>query len=398
MASARQPAEGRPGSTAEGGGFGPLYLGAFLIYGDRFAIAPMLLTIADDLDEPLAAVTIIATLYFLLYGIMQFPYGLASDRVGRVRVMRFALLGLAVADLGAALAPTLPLLIAAKALAAGTAAAVLPTSLVYVGDRVPFDRRQRVIANVLAAGSLGTTLATIGGGLAARLDVWRAVFAAFAVLALVAGLALGRLPESLPQARTGGTLTRVRSVFRSRWAVLVIVLAVAEGTVMVGLLTYLPPALEASGQTAAVAGLVVAAYGVAVFTCMQLLKLLLRQRAPHPAALIAIGGALLTAAWTVAAAAQDVLAIVTASALVGLGYSFAHSTLQTWATEVAPQARATATSLFVTGVYTGAAIGAGAMSGLADAGRYGLLFALAAAATVPIMTAAALARRRYAAT
>ena len=375
-------------------GFTLLYLGSFLVYGDRFAIPPMLVAISEDLDESLGAVTVVATVYFLLYGLTQFPYGVASDRVGRVRVMRIALLGLAAANLGAALAPTLLLLAAAKALAAGAAAAVLPTALVYIGDRVPFERRQQVIVNVLAAGSVGTALATVGAGLAAGLGLWRAVFAVAALLALLVGLALGRLPESLSKA-AGGVLAQVRGVLSRPWALVVIGLAVAEGAIMVGLLTYLPPALEASGYSPAVAGLVVASYGVVVFGGTQLVKRLLRATELSPASMIGIGGVLLAAAWAAAAVDQGVAGIFAASALVGLGYSFAHSTLQTWATEVAPQARGTATALFVTGVFTGAAVGTAAVSGLADAGRYGLLFGLAAAVTVPVLAVASLARARY---
>lgn len=381
-------------AAAGAGGFSLLYLGAFLVYADRFAIPPMLLAISQDLDEPLGAVTAVATVYFLLYGLMQFPYGVASDRFGRVRVMRFALFGLAATNLGAAFAPTLPLLAAAKALAAGAAAAVLPTALVYVGDRVPFERRQQVIVNVLAAGALGTALATVAAGLAARFEAWRVVFAVSALLALLVGLALGRLPEML--VRSGGEVVRqLRSVLSRPWAAAVIVLAVAEGAVMVGLLTYLPPALEASGHSAAVAGLVVASYGVVVFLGTRLVKQLLRRTPPQPAWMIAIGGGLLSTAWTVAAVDQGVVAILAASALVGLGYAFAHSTLQTWATEVAPQARGTATSLFVTGVFTGAALATAGLSGLAGAGRYGVLFGIAAVVTVPVLATAALGRARF---
>ncbi len=384
-----------PDATAAGaGGFSLLYLGAFLVYADRFAIAPMLVAMSQDFSVPLGTVAVVATVYFLLYGLMQFPYGVASDRFGRVRVMRFALLGLAVANVGAALAPTLALLAAAKALAAGAAAAVLPTALVYVGDRVPFDRRQQVIVNVLAAGALGTALATVAAGLAARLDVWRAVFAVAAVRAVLVGLALGRLPESLVGAG-GGIGSQLRSVLSRPWAVVVIGIAVAEGAVMIGLLTFLPPALQASGHSAAVAGLVVASYGVAVFAGTRLVKQLL-QRAPlRPATMIAGGGVLATAAWVVAAVDQGVVAILAASALVALGYSFAHSTLQTWATEVAPQARGTATALFVTGVFTGAGVATAVLSGLAGDGRYGLLFGLAAVVTVPVLATAAVCRARF---
>ncbi len=372
-----------------------LYFGSFLAYGDRFAIAPILVSVATDLGESLAAVTVMATSYFFLYGLLQPVYGIVSDRVGRVRVMRVALFGMFLASTASALAVTLPGLIAAKAAAAAFAAAVLPTSLVYVGDMVPLERRQHVIANVLAAGSVGTVLATVGAGMAARYSTWRLVFLVPALISLGLALALARLPESLSGAPGAGPLAQVRRVFAHPWAVFLVVLAVAEGAFMLGFLTFLAPALEANGQSAAVAGAVTATYGVAVFVGLQLVKKLIRRASIPPAALIAAGGTLLVVAYLVAAGAQQVENILLASLLIGVGYALLHSTLQTWATDVAPEARGTAISFFVTAVFTGAALGTAAVRGLAGEGRFQQLFLVAAALTVPVTVIAALGRRRY---
>lgn len=79
----------------------------------------------------------------------------------------------------------------------------------------------------------------------------------------------------------------------------------------------------------------------------------------------------------------------------GAGFAMLHSTLQTWATELAPDARGTATSMFVTAVFTGAAVGTAAVGGLAGAGRFSALFLVAAAVTVPVTALAALGLRRF---
>jgi predicted MFS family arabinose efflux permease len=351
--------------------------------------------ISRDLHEPLAAVTAVATLYFFFYAAMQPFYGLLSDRLGRVRVMRGALVGMALANAAAAAAPSLGALVAAKAIAAGFAASLLPTSLVYVGDRVAFAARQHVIANILAAGALGTALATVSSGVLASLVSWRAPFALLALIALFLALVMARVPESLSQERRAGPVTQIRRVLSRRWARFLVVLALAEGATMVGFITFLAPALQAHGESAALAGLVVAAYGVAVFAGMQLLKRVIRSTGAPAAVLIASGGTLLLVAYLTAAADQGPVNILIASVVIGLGYCFLHSTLQTWATELAPEARGTATSLFVTAVFIGAAIGTAAVSGLADEQRYGLVFLIAAAITVPVAVIGALARARY---
>ncbi|HVL98688.1 MAG TPA: MFS transporter [Egibacteraceae bacterium] len=372
-----------------------LYLGPFIAYGDRFAIAPILVSIARDLQESLAAVTAVAMFYFFLYGVMQPIYGVLADRFGRVRVMRFALVGMGLANLLSAAAGDLSALIVGKAAAAGFAAGILPLSLVYVGDKVPFDRRQQVIANVLAAGALGTVLATTGAGLLGRFSAWRAVFVIPAVLALALAVLLAWLPESLERREGTGPWGQITRVVTRPWALLLLGIAVAEGAFMLGMLTFLPAALEAHGESAAVAGTVVAVYGVAVFVGMQVLKRFIRRTAVEPGTLILAGGTLVTAAYLAAVPAQGIVNILLASLLIGFGYCFLHSTLQTWATEVVPEARGTAVTLFVTSVFTGAAIGTAAVRGLVDAQRFSAVFLVAAGLTVPVTLVGAWARRRY---
>ncbi|MDQ3978289.1 MAG: MFS transporter [Actinomycetota bacterium] len=375
--------------------FGPLYLGALIAYGDRFLIGPILVGIATDFGVSLGAAAAVATLYLFLYGVLQPVYGFLSDRWGRVRVMRGALAGIVAANVVAAAAPTLATLVIARGVAAAFVAALLPTSLVYVGDRVPFGRRQQVIANVLAAGALGTVAATVGAGLFDRYLTWRVAFLVPAALALLDVIALGRLPESLPADAGAGPLVQIRRVLARPWAVFLVLLALAEGAVMLGFLTFLAPALQVHGVSSAEAGLVVAVYGVAVFGALQLVKYVLRQAGVPAPVMIGIGGSILLVAFLVAASAQAIPNILLASLLIGVGYSFMHSTLQTWATEVAPEARGTATSLFVTAVFTGASIAHIQISPLASDHRFTALFLVGACVTVPVVLVASISRARF---
>src|SRR5215211_7998732 len=96
---------------------------------------------------------------------MQPVWGMVSDRLGRVRVIRLSLFGVAVAGVLSALAPNLTVLIAARAFAGGLFAAVIPASLVYIGDTVGIGSRQKALADLMAASAVGTALATVLGGL-----------------------------------------------------------------------------------------------------------------------------------------------------------------------------------------------------------------------------------------
>ena len=128
-----------------------LQLAAFFSSFDRFAIAPMLLTIAASLGASLTEVAATASLYYLLYGLMQPVWGMLSDRLGRVRIMRLTLFGAAFAGILSSLAPNLTVLIVARALAGGLFAAVIPASLVYIGDTVGMGSRQKALADLMAA-------------------------------------------------------------------------------------------------------------------------------------------------------------------------------------------------------------------------------------------------------
>jgi predicted MFS family arabinose efflux permease len=377
------------------GGLRLLQLAAFFSSFDRFAVAPMLVTIAAALGASLAETAAIASVYYLLYGAMQPVWGMLSDRLGRVRVIRLTLFGAAVAGILSAAAPNLGVLIAARALAGGLFAAVVPASLVYVGDTVGMDSRQRALADLMAASAVGTALATVAGGLAAYLDVWRLAFAAPALAGVALAVLLTRLPEPKGFAAENRErpLVQIGRVLGRPWAVVVVGIALVEGAVILGSLTYLAPALESAGFSPAVAGLAVGLYGLAVLGWTRAVKLLTNRLGAS--GLILIGGGMLSLGCASAAAGQSLASVSAAAVLIGGGFAFMHSTLQTWATDVVPEARATVISLFAAALFAGSGIAAMAAAPLAEAGAFGLLFALAALVAVPLGLFAGLARRRY---
>jgi predicted MFS family arabinose efflux permease len=385
----RAPRESRSGLRL-------LQLAAFFSSFDRFAVAPMLVTIAASLEASLSEVAATASLYYLFYGLMQPVWGMLSDRLGRVRVIRLTLLGAAVAGILSAAAPTLAVLIATRALAGGLFAAVIPASLVYVGDTVGMDSRQEALADLMAASAVGTALATVLGGLAAYLDAWRLAFAAPALAGVVLVLLLTRLPEpkGFAAAYREGPLVQLGRVLRRPWAVVVVGIALVEGALILGGLTFLAPSLESSGFSPAVAGLAVGLYGLAVLGWTRAVKLLANRLGAS--ALILVGGGMLALGYAAGAMEQSLASVSAAAVFVGGGFAFMHSTLQTWATEVVDEARATVISLFAAALFVGSGVAAMAAAPLAEAGSFELLFALAALVAVPLGLFAALARRRYA--
>jgi len=367
---------------------------AFLSTFDRFTIAPMLVTIAADLDVSLSEVAVAASVYFLLYGLMQPVWGALSDRIGRVNVIRLTLVAALLPGLLSALAPNLAALVVGRALAGGLFAAVIPASLVYIGDTVPISTRQKALADQLATSAVATALATVTAGIAAYLDLWRLAFAAPVLASATLGLLLiRRLPEPEHDDGDAGILARLGTVFRKPWALLVVLLALVEGGVILGFLTYLAPALEDRGFSSAASGLVVGLYGIATLAWTRLLKRLTDRVGAY--VLLVVGGALLAAGYAAGAVEQNLVGISLAAVFVGGGFAFMHSTLQTWATEVTPEARATVISLFAAALFTGSGLATSAAAPLAERGSFGLLFAIAALIALPLGLIGGLARRRY---
>ncbi len=362
---------------------------------DRFAITPLLVPIGLELHASLASVAAVASGYFLAYGLMQPVWGFVSDRIGRVRVMRITLVGAAVAGACSVVAPNL-LLGITRVVAGACFAGIIPTTLVYVGDVWPAATRQRPISDILSASATGIALATVGSGLVADLVGWRAVPGITAAVAAGLAVALRRLPEPDRPPAVGNPLRSIRTVLRSRWGRLVLVIVLTEGAVVLGVLTYLAPAVQALGRSAAVAGLVAAAFGVGALACSRLVKALVA-RVPR-AGMAAIGGLCLVAGWAVPAVAVSVATVAVAGFAVGASWAFLHTTLQTWATEMVPAERATAVALFATALFLGSAIGTAAVAPIAEAGAYTTVFAWAAAAGIPVAITAWWGRRRWDAT
>ena len=372
-----------------------LQLAAFFSSFDRFAIAPMLLTIAASLGASLTEVAATASLYYLLYGLMQPVWGMLSDRLGRVRVMRLTLFGAAFAGILSSLAPNLTVLIVARALAGGLFAAVIPASLVYIGDTVGMGSRQKALADLMAASAVGTALATVLGGLAAYLDGWRVAFAAPALAGAALAVLLARLPEpkAFSEQKREGPLVQAGRVLVQPWALAVIGIVLVEGAVILGFLTFLAPSLESAGFSPAVAGLAVGLYGLAVLGWTRTVKLVANRLGAS--ALILIGAGMLSLGYASGAVGQSLASVSAAAIFVGGGFAFMHSTLQTWATEVVPEARATVVSLFAAALFAGSGVATMAAAPLAEAGSFDLLFALGALVAVPLGLFASLARHRY---
>lgn len=371
----------------------PLQLTAFVSTLDRFAMPPMLIAMARDLGVPLTQVVQAAGVYFLTYGLMQPIWGMMSDRLGLVRTMRLALLLAAVTTAASAAAVDTLSLALTRGLAGACFSAAVPATLIYLGDTVPADLRQPYVTDLMVGVAMGTALASAGAGAIAQVLSWRFAFLLTGAIALVLAIVLRRLPRPAPTRRHQHPFSPLVRVARSGPARLVLLLAFVEGIVLIGALTLLPPAVEAAGAGPALAGGVTAAYGVAVLIFARIAGALSRRLATWR--LIALGGLAAIAGCAVAAVSRAPGVAVAVAVLLGLAWAAMHSSLQTWATEVLPSARATIVSLFAGSLFLGSSVAALVAAGPAQSGQYGRVYAGAAVLAVPLGLLATRGRARW---
>jgi len=159
------------------------------------------------------AVQLTFSAYVLTYGGLQLFYGPLSDRLGRRRILLFGLALSLAGSLAAALAPGLPVLIAARALQGAGAAAGMVVGRAMVQDLFTGPERTRVMAYIGMTLGLCPPLATlIGGQLHVRWG-WQANFWLMVLLAaLLWGLSWRMLPRQAPRVDPAGGVHWLRAM------------------------------------------------------------------------------------------------------------------------------------------------------------------------------------------
>ncbi len=165
-------------------------------------------------------------------------------------MLRLALAGAVLGALVSTLFSTyLPLLVA-RAFTGFMFGALYPTLLTLLGDTRQEIDRARGLSDLQIYSSLGATLATLGAGTVATFVDWRLVFGLPPLGAAALLVALSNVVAP-PVAR--GRFQLRRAFIGA--AVGVYVIALVEGPVLVGALTYIVPALQHTGVGIGLAGL-----------------------------------------------------------------------------------------------------------------------------------------------
>src|SRR5699024_3798180 len=205
----------------------------------------MLPALSQDFVRPIADVAQNITVFAIAYGLMQLIYGPLGDRHGALRVISLASLACAIGTLGTALADSLTTLLIFRTLNGATAAAIIPLSMAWVGDNVPYEERQVTLIHMLSGTVRGLTAAQLTGGLPADTMGWQSAFFLLSCMFGVSGTLLLTAPRRQPTLLTSRDsaervtfLTRLRTILAIAKARHILTLVFLEGLAAFGALAF----------------------------------------------------------------------------------------------------------------------------------------------------------------
>jgi MFS family permease len=158
-------------------------------------------TIARELDGTFAQTQWVALAYLLTMTATSLTVGHLGDLIGRRRVLWMGIAVFTGAAALSALAPTLWMLIGARALQGVGAAVMMALPLARARDMVPPEHLGRVMGLLGTTAAVGTASGPALGGLLITVAGWPAIFAAMVPLGALAAIMTGTADGDAPTAR-----------------------------------------------------------------------------------------------------------------------------------------------------------------------------------------------------
>jgi EmrB/QacA subfamily drug resistance transporter len=172
-------------------------LASFMVVLDLLVVATALTTIQRDLGASLEALEWTVNAYVLSFAVLLMTGAALGDRFGRRRGFVVGLAVFALASAACALAPSVGVLVAARAVQGVGAALVMPLALALMNVAFPPARRGWATGVYGAVTGLAATTGPIIGGVVTEGIAWEWIFWLNVPVGLIAiPLVLARTPES----------------------------------------------------------------------------------------------------------------------------------------------------------------------------------------------------------
>ena len=352
-----------------------LGIATFAVVATMRVADPLLPQIAAEFAVNTGDAAIISSAFTISYAIGLFVYGPLGDRIGKLKLIAWMTTLSAFTVAVASLADTLQTLGFLRLIGGATAAAIVPLAMAFVGDHVAYQDRQATLARMLSGTIIGVIFGQVFGGLIGEHFGWRAVFPLLGAVFLAIGILLFRelRKNRLPPPKLAAAIS-IRSLikgyidlFRLPWARIIILTVFIEAFFFYGGFTFIGADLhQRFDLNYGMVGLILGFFGLGGLAYSLGVRRLVRTLGEH--GLSALGG-ILMALGLLSIPLVPLLLIPLSQIFLGLGLYMMHNTLQTNATQMAPEARGLAVSIFASALFLGQAAGITASGVLVD--RYG---------------------------
>lgn len=325
-----------------------------------------------------AAVGLLISAFTIPYGLLQLVYGPIADRFGKVQTIIVALFLFSLAELACSTADSFMSLFLLRIVSGTFAAGVIPVSLAQIGDIVALEERPQAISFFMSLSMSGQAMGLVIGSMLAQFFSWKFIFLSIGIAGLIVGLAFIRQKRQTVQKAPTEQLplaVRYKRIFSSRRSRIVYLAVGLEGVVLFGGFTYLGVyGNKFLGLDYFTVGLLTAGFSIAAFIGSRFVSRLISKVGQHRMPLA--GSTLITCAFGLIWLIAHWGALLAGFFLLGLGFIILHTTLQTYATELLPEARATCMALFAFFLFLGNGIGPACLGWIYEvAGAQGMLAA-----------------------
>jgi predicted MFS family arabinose efflux permease len=360
---------------------------AFIVVAIMRVTDPILPILADEFGLTVGKASIVVTAFTVPYALVQLLVGPLGDRFGKLKIVVYALAASSIFTLMCALADSVELLAGFRFLAGMATAAVVPLSMAFIADNFSYEVRQPVIARYLSGLIMGQIAGGSLGGIMAELFGWRVIFIVFGIVVGAMTYFVWRFSKHheervRPVALYGRQLfVPYVALMRQRRPRIVIVTAIVEGFFFFGASAFLGAFLHERFEIGyAWVGLMLACFGIGSLiysrTAGPIIKILGERR------MVIAGSLTMSCCYLALAFAPSWQICVPVLMICGFGFYLMHNTLQTLATELAPEARGTAVSLFAFSLIIGQGAGVAFLGSIIDRPSYTPAFVLVSIAIV----------------
>ena len=322
---------------------------------------PLVPEIARSFSVSVAEASAPVIAFAVSYGIGQLLFGPIGSRLGTFKTATIGCTLATVFSLLCAFVASLDQLTAARALAGFAAGGIVPMSIAFVGEMVPYSHRQTTLARLMTGVILGSIVGLAFSGILAHYMDWRLIFAALSLglAAVTCGLWL-HLPKLAARAAPrsdllANPLLQYARILRLRWPRVVLVAVAIEGAVF-GVIPFIGVLLAKEHGTGTLGiGVVLSCLGLGSLTFALMAGRIIERLGEFGCA--RLGGGVVLVGFALVALSPTTALVVVGAYCAGLGYMMLHNTLQANATQMVPDDRSGAVSLFAFCLFTGQAAG-----------------------------------------